>query len=369
MTVVLFLLLLFLQQANSEETLLSTKNETYETCVKRAEICTYTLPRMEMEPDIDQCQDKRVRENRDYFVANIVVVTLVGTSTNLFNLISFAYVYFAYPGQFPWMSERRSLLLLHLSFCDLLYCTVGLPPFLSIFSNGFFYGSGSLCSFTAGLRNVIAYADIFTMATIALTTCLVYIFGNECTFMRVTKSPKAIMISCVLIWFFSFLIITPVIFELSYGNFGFGGFGWDSAMGICEVTSCRNPVGLASGALIYLVGTTIPFLVLLLSHIALEIYFLRKKSPLGSSQTTSKNQMMLVLLSLAYVFFTGPLLPVELGVQIDVFWYLVCYSWYWWMYASNVFIYIVTDQDFRKVYRLFLKDVFTGCFNGYLEGY
>ena len=96
--------------------------------------------------------------------------------------------------------------------------------------------------------------------------------------------------------------------------------------------------------------------------------------------------MMLVLLSLAYVFFTGPLLPVELGVQvglivyfsfhlkihfrqIDVFWYLVCYSWYWWMYASNVFIYIVTDQDFRKVYRLFLKDVFTGCFNGYLEGY
>ena len=86
-------------------------------------------------------------------------------------------------------------------------------------------------------------------ATIALTTCLAYIFGNKCTIMRVTKSPKvrlkhdkiypltpqAIMTSCVLIWFLSFLIITPVIFELSYGNFGFGGFGWDSAMGICEV--------------------------------------------------------------------------------------------------------------------------------------
>ena len=117
MAVVLFLLLLFLQQGNSEETLLSTKNETYKTCVKRADMCTYTLPRMEMEPDIDQCQvtfytfvdpfghlvihwsicdkDKRVRENRDYFMANIVVVILVGTSTNLFNLISFAYVYFA----------------------------------------------------------------------------------------------------------------------------------------------------------------------------------------------------------------------------------------------------------------------------------
>ena len=93
-------------------------------------------------------------------------------------------------------------------------------------------------------------------------------------------------------------------------------------------------MGLASGAVIYLVGVTIPFLVLLLSHIALEIYFLRKKvadpvkytpyqirysqSSLGSSQTTSKNQMMLVLLSLAYAIFTGPLLLVELGVQVGL---------------------------------------------------
>ena len=98
---------------------------------------------------------------------------------------------------------------------------------------------------------------------------------------------------------------------------------------------------------------------------------------------------MLVLLSLAYAIFTGPLLPVELGIQvsliiyfsfhtyfhlkihfrqIDVFWYLVCYSWYWWMYAINIFIYIVTDQDFRKVYRLFLKDVYACRLNGNSEG-
>ena len=50
-------------------------------------------------------------------------------------------------------------------------------------------------------------------------------------------------------------------------------------------------------------------------------------------------------------------------LQIDVFWYLVFYSWYWWMYAVNVFIYMITDQGFRDVYQLFLKDV-TGCFNG-----
>lgn len=376
MTVALYLLLLFLQQGNSEETILSRERETLpanisseETCERKAELCMYTLPRLERPPDVEQCQDERVRENRGYFVANSALVILVGTSTNLFNLISFIYVYFTSPGTFPWMSERRVLLLLHLSVCDLLYCLVGLPPFVSIFSNGFFSGSSSLCSFTAALRNVIAYADIFTMATIALTTCLDYIYGNNCTFLRITKSPKAIVTSCIFIWLLSFLVISPAVFEFSIGNFGFGGFGWDSVMGICEVTSCRNPVGLASGAVIYLVGVTIPFLVLLLSHIALEVYFIRKKSPMGSCQTTSKNQTMLVVLSLSYAIFTGPLIPVEMGIQMDVFWYLVCYSWYWWMYPVNLFIYIVTDQDFRKLYMHFLKDVYTGCFNCYLEGY
>jgi len=395
MTAVLYLLLLFLQQGNSEETLFSPNNKTLQvnitsseetllaniaseetslvnitTCEKLADMCTYTLPRiLEKERGYDQCQDKRVRENQGFFVANSLVVILVGTFTNLFNLVAFAYIYFAYPGKFPWMSDRRVLLLLHLSFCDLLYCTIGLPPFVSIFSNGFFFGSSSLCSFTAGLRNVIAYADIFTMSAIALTTCLGHIYRNDCAFMRATNTPKATMISCVLIWVLSFLIISPAVFEFSIGKFGFGSFGWDSVMGICEVTSCRNPVGLASGAVIYLIGVTIPFIILLLSHIALEIYFIRKKSPLGTPQTTPKNQTMLVVLSLTYAIFTGVLFPVELGMQIDVFWYLVCYSWYWWMYAINIFIYIVTDQDFRKVYRHFLNDVYTGCFNGYLEGY
>jgi len=102
MRVLPYLLLLFLQQGNSEETLLSTKREnlrvnisSVENCEKLAEMCTYTLPRMEEQPDVEQCQDKRVQENRNYFVANSMLVILVGTFTNLFNLISFVYVYFA----------------------------------------------------------------------------------------------------------------------------------------------------------------------------------------------------------------------------------------------------------------------------------
>jgi len=365
MTTGLYLLLLFLQHGHCEEDLLTTENKTLsvstseESCELLAETCTYTLPMLEKERDYEQCQDEKVRENKVYFVANSVAVIIVGTSTNLLNLIAIPYVYFAYPGEFPWMSDRRALLLLHLSFCDLLYCTIGLPPFVTIFTNGFFYGSGTLCSFTAGLRNLIAYADIFTMAAIALATCFGFVCHNDCTLARVTNTPKATLISCLFIWLLAFIIISPAVFEFSIAQFGFGRFGWDSAIGICEVTSCSDPVGLASGAAIYLIGTTIPFLVLLLSHIALEVFFILRKSPTGSSQITAKNQTLPVLLSLAYAIFTGPLFPVELGMQIDVFWYLMCYSCYWWMYAVNIFIYIVSDQEFRKVYKLFLKDVFT----------
>ena len=147
MTAVLYLMLLFLQQCNSEETLFSPNNKTLQvnitsseetllaniaseetslvnitTCEKLADMCTYTLPRiLEKERGYDQCQvtlhirgkftlsifvklvirssipakDKRVRENQGFFVANSLVVILVGTFTNLFNLVAFAYIYFA----------------------------------------------------------------------------------------------------------------------------------------------------------------------------------------------------------------------------------------------------------------------------------
>ena len=37
-------------------------------------------------------------------------------------------------------------------------------------------------------------------------------------------------------------------------------------------------------------------------------------------------------------------------------------SWflrYWWVYASNFLIYVVTTRDFRTIYRLFLGDMAT----------
>ena len=68
--------------------------------------------------------------------------------------------------------------------------------------------------------------------------------------------------------------------------------------------------------------------------------------------------MTLLVLSVAYTVFTIPILPVELGGLLTPFYSMVFYSWYWWMYAINVIIYVATSKDFRDVYAIFLKDIF-----------
>ena len=68
--------------------------------------------------------------------------------------------------------------------------------------------------------------------------------------------------------------------------------------------------------------------------------------------------LTLSLLSLAYALFTVPLVPVELGNLLDPYQAMVLYSWYWWMYAINVLIYVATSEDFRKIYKLFIVDLF-----------
>ena len=39
---------------------------------------------------------------------------------------------------------------------------------------------------------------------------------------------------------------------------------------------------------------------------------------------------------------------------------MALYSWYCWMYAINVIIYVVSSSEFRKVYKMFFEDVFAG---------
>ena len=60
---------------------------------------------------------------------------------------------------------------------------------------------------------------------------------------------------------------------------------------------------------------------------------------------------------MAYTLFAIPIVPVELGGLLNPFWVMVIYSWYWWMYAINVIVYVFTSRDFRNVYAVFMHDM------------
>ena len=47
---------------------------------------------------------------------------------------------------------------------------------------------------------------------------------------------------------------------------------------------------------------------------------------------------------------------------------MILYSWYCWMYAINVIIYVVSSSEFRKVYRIFFEDVFAGFLTVWRKG-
>jgi len=39
---------------------------------------------------------------------------------------------------------------------------------------------------------------------------------------------------------------------------------------------------------------------------------------------------------------------------------MILYSWYCWMYAINVIIYVASSSEFREVYKIFVKDIVRG---------
>merc|ERR1719458_2499403 len=79
------------------------------------------------------------------------------------------------------------------------------------------------------------------------------------------------------------------------------------------------------------------------------------------SQTSMHVTML--RLSFAYAIFTAPrVVPHLLNSRLKMTpsQSMALYSWYCWMYAINVIIYVVSSSEFRKVYKMFFEDVFAG---------
>ena len=241
---------------------------------------------------------------------------------------------------------------------------------------------------------MIASADFFTMAAIALTRCLGIVFSQS-KLIRITGifCPKVTGICCLLIWVVAFIILSPTTF----GQEGFGTFGYDPQHAKCEIKDQKElvGVGISPAGLYYLGGNTVPCLIINASYIVLGFYIKAQTRRLASRmpndiskvcdincyaqllvlliffQMESRNtniNVTLLTLTLAYFLFTFPEVPLEFGLldayleeDQAAFVSLCISSWYWWVYASNLLIYVATTRDFRTIYRVFLADMSIKC--------
>ena len=112
-----------------------------------------------------------------------------------------------------------------------------------------------MCSVSSLVRNLIAYADILTMAAIAVISS-VGLVSERNFYTRFARTPITLAI-CVGIWLLAFAIISPHIFGFDLFGYKFGQFGWGPGAARCDV---RHLEDVAINVYVY--GSTIPFLVI-----------------------------------------------------------------------------------------------------------
>lgn len=290
-----------------------------------------------------------------------MVIGILGNGTTL---IAVPYAYFRYRDDYVSMWSPVTFLMLHLSFCDLLYAILGLPSFLLIYSYGYFPLGNRLCWLQGWVRNWIALADFFTLGAIALTR-LVGMVHNHTNNQAVRlntflSSFTGAIFLCMLAWIWSFLLIAPMTFELKVLGINFGAFGYNAEFGMCNHVSCLQK-GFAPHSLITGFGCLLPFCAISISYLVVSAIVGRSVrqslQTLEASQVDSgKLNRTLILISFSYTILCLPIVLIDtiglwgLDEETVIFWTVVIYSFYFWIYAINFIVYLLSLKDFRRMY-------------------
>ena len=108
------------------------------------------------------CQPLAVRDFQYPMLSLIGVVGIGGVVCNTITILTFIYLCCCkerirrkFGHDFSMVKDPVFYLILHLSFCDLLFCIFGLPSYWIVYYNGYFPFSDNICKFSAFFRNII----------------------------------------------------------------------------------------------------------------------------------------------------------------------------------------------------------------------
>ena len=128
---------------------------------------------------------------------------------------------------------------------------------------------------------MIAYADIFTMATIALVRCLHISCADTCAARPIRLlTPKAAALLCLLLWLLAFLVISPTTFGVA----AYGSWGYSHTHGRCEIIQCgAADESLSFTGFYFLAAGALPCLIILGSYLTLGLYITAQNRKLRRS--------------------------------------------------------------------------------------
>jgi len=295
---------------------------------------------------------------------NQIAIAVLSIFGNTLTLVAIPYVKTTYGSEFSILTLNSIILILHLSLCDLLYSVFGLSHLI----HAYFYKtniySPGVCYLLGMLRNLIAYTDFNTIAVISCcvarqTLCRECSGNNNFQHDHHDRifGGRRIYLVCLATWLVSAGILFPDIIGWT------GTFGWTGSAYACDnitnYETCEN-IGPFTNHIINFCTVIIFY-----AYVIIKIMLMRARQPFKEKDDEAFKSISLtmLLLTVVYLAFLIPIATFETcSPASDLFntthQRAIIANWYWWIYALNFFVYLLTSRRIRAAYIRFCRDAF-----------
>eukprot|EP00092_Neocalanus_flemingeri_P002879 GFUD01003078.1.p1 GENE.GFUD01003078.1~~GFUD01003078.1.p1 ORF type:complete len:322 (+),score=42.73 GFUD01003078.1:112-966(+) len=251
------------------------------------------------------------------------------------------------------VSDPVFFLILHLSFCDLLYCLIGLPSYWSVYYYGYYPFSEELCKYFGFFRKLIAYADFNTLALIAAYFAWRRGRGRP---RKITHGLWPVVSIIIGIWVFCLCVTCIPLLGACNGQ-----FGYDAVHGKCHVLlrekcTADDDYICLPGLVLEALGDGVPSLIVIISY---SLVYRNLSQAKADAETWSLKRAVLIL-TICYFIFILPHAIIEWlpdDVDKSVLIGVLIHCWYWLVYIVNFFIYIIFWRRVRIGIRIFFRDM------------
>ncbi|XP_042218860.1 protein trapped in endoderm-1-like isoform X1 [Homarus americanus] len=252
--------------------------------------------------------------------------------------------------------EGDTLLLLHLSFCDFLYCTINLP--LTIVTYGYAIDpkkgdpSKVFCTGAALFRYVNALAEWTTLGLLTVQRCVDLGRFRGARFFR----PRPTIFFIVAIWVGSVLLQMGALTE--------GHFAYDRSSFKCDLSNTSARVYF------YCLQSLLPCILMLTGCCSIICQVRRNTTKLLAAgmhkdlvtrrcRAMMRSTALLLALLLLFLFCVIPIcvhnVETLLTGQINIPLNIAIYMLYWVQYGVNFFVYAAVNPRFRKACKQFFS--------------